>query len=483
MKIRTRLLLSLFITAALAFWLVGRELRDDVKFRYFQILEDGLNETAALLATQVEQSSRGKATLSTALLRDIVAATLSRRVEAEIFGIRKSAVSLRVYVTDARGIVIYDSAGIAEGKDYSKWNDVYRTLHGSYGARSSRDDERFPGVSIKYIAAPIRLNGKIAGVITAAKPAITLEQVIAATKDKIAITLFMFFAAFLLIGIAVTYLITRPLDLLISYVKNLRSGAKPTLPKLGNSEIGTLGREFELMRSELDGRKYIESFVQMLTHEFKTPVAGILGATEILEQPLSDTDRKKFVGNISREAERIQAITENLLQIATLENARVLPNPELIDMAELLGQLVEDFAAQCAQKNMRLALTSASGLRLTGNYFLLYRALANLIQNALDFSPAGSEVELRAQMQDHHCVMEIKDHGTGIPAYAADKVFDKFYSLERPDTRRKGTGLGLAFVRLVAELHGGSVSLANRADGTGAVATMQIILAKAHPPH
>ncbi len=475
MKIRTRLLLALLLTAGAAFYFLGNWLRDDVKFRYFQILEDGLAETAHILAASVESESAGSPQPKVQALQKIITSALSRHVNAEIFGIKKQQISLRIYATDATGKVIYDSAGFGLGRDYSKWNDVYLTLKGHYGARSSRDDQRYPDVSIKYIAAPIRANGRIVGVVTAAKPAVTLEQVIASTKDKIAWTLLIVFTAFVITGVLVTYLITRPLDLLIGYVKRLRSGTNEALPRLGKSEIGVLGREFELMRAELDGRKYIESFVQMLTHEFKSPVAGILGASEILEGDLSAQDRHKFLGNITREAKRIQTITETLLQIATLENTRVLPKPEVVDLSELLEQLSEDFAQLCAQKSISLDVKAGKNIRLTGNYFFLYQALANLLQNALDFSPQKGTIEITVHHEAQQISIAIGDRGAGIPEFAREKIFDKFYSLERPDTQRKSTGLGLAFVRLVVELHGGNITVAPREGiGTTVVVSMPV---------
>lgn len=476
MRIRTRLMLALLVTAGAAFYLLGGRLRDDVKSRYFQVLEDGLSETSALLAATVESRSAMNGHLDVRDLSVAVKAALARNLDAEIFGTKKRELSLRVYATDAAGKVVYDSAGFGLGSDYSRWNDVYRTLRGVYGARSSRDDPRYPGVSIKYIAAPVKLNGKTIGVVTAGKPAISVEQVIANTKDKIAYTLAIVLLAFLLIGLAVTWLITRPLDLLIHYVQALRTGSRPALPKLGKSEIGALGREFELMRAELDGRKYVESYVQMLTHEFKTPVAGILGAAEILERDLNSTDRKKFLANIVSEAERIEAITEHLLQIATLENIREVPKPETIRLDELIEQLSEDFAAQCAQHQITLQRDVAPGLSIRGNFFLFYQALANLLQNAIDFSPYGSTVQISAVTGDGRLVIAVADHGAGIPDYASEKVFDKFYSLERPGTGRKSTGLGLALVKLIAELHGGQIELKNRASGHGTVARLKFRL-------
>jgi two-component system, OmpR family, sensor histidine kinase CreC len=476
-RIRTRLLLALFATTAVAFFFLSSWLRDDVKFRYFQILEDGLAETTTVLAAFVESQVKLTPVADTRQLATTINAALSRKLAADIFGQKKHQVDLRIYLTDVKGKVIYDSAGFGLGHDYSRWNDVYLTLHGKYGARSSRDDPRFPNVSIKYVAAPVFDSGKIVGVITAAKPAITLSEIIDSTKAKILATLIAVFAVFILIGFIVTYLITRPLDRLIAHVKRLRTGAHEPMPNLGSSEIAKLAHEFQLLKNELDGRKYVESFVQMLTHEFKSPVAGILGAAEILEGATSDADKVKFLGNIQREAQRIGTITDNLLQIATLENAATLPSPESLNLSELMAQIQEDFASRFATQSIELKLSCGKMPHVTGNYFLLYQAISNLVQNALDFSQTGSTVELRANGNANGAEIEVFDTGSGIPAFATDRIFEKFYSLDRPQTRRKSTGLGLSLVQLIVSLHRGTLVIENRPSG-GVVAKILLPLVR-----
>ena len=430
MSIRLRLLAALLVTAAVAFYFLGRTLMADVKTRYFQVLEDSLSETAYLLAAGAEQNVRdGRIdVVRTARLVDTV---LARTLDVEIFGTKKTRMQLRVYITDDKGKVLYDSAYLAAGKDYSRWNDVYLTLRGRYGARSSRDDVRYPGVSVKYISAPIRAGGKVVGVLTTGKPAVTLEQAIEATKEKILATIAVVFAGFILIGFALNYWITRP------------------IPRL---------------EAELDAKKYIENFVQMLTHEFKTPVAGILGAAEILERELPAEDRRRFLSNIGREAGRIQRITENLLTVARLENMHSLGETEWVHLGELVRQIAEDSTEMLAAKNLRLTLESEE-LSVQGNYFFLYQAVANVLQNAIDFSASGEEIRIAVTKGRTGVVVCVEDHGVGIPDYARDKIFTKFYSLERPDTGRKGTGLGLAFVAQVMKLHGGKIRLENRVAG------------------
>ena len=100
-----------------------------------------------------------------------------------------------------------------------------------------------------------------------------------------------------------------------------------------------------------------------------------------------------------------------------------------------------------------------------GERFLLEQALSNLLDNAIDFSPQGGEVEVALASTPETHVLVFRDHGAGIPDYALERVFEPFYSLPRPDSGLKSTGLGLSFVKEVAELHGGAIVLANHPEG------------------
>ena len=100
--------------------------------------------------------------------------------------------------------------------------------------------------------------------------------------------------------------------------------------------------------------------------------------------------------------------------------------------------------------------------------------MSNLLDNAIDFSPAGGQVHVRLRTGPRAAVLEVADQGPGIPDYAHDKVFEKFYSLARPHSKKKSTGLGLSFVREIASLHHGRIELGNRPEGAGAVATLSL---------
>jgi two-component system sensor histidine kinase CreC len=113
-----------------------------------------------------------------------------------------------------------------------------------------------------------------------------------------------------------------------------------------------------------------------------------------------------------------------------------------------------------------------------GDRLLLYQAIANLIQNAIEFSPAGGQIQVRCETEDDDILkLIVEDHGVGIPEYATVKVFDKFFSLQRPDSGNKSTGLGLNFVQEVTILHNGEIKLENRSK-KGARATLSLPLYK-----
>jgi two-component system sensor histidine kinase CreC len=128
-----------------------------------------------------------------------------------------------------------------------------------------------------------------------------------------------------------------------------------------------------------------------------------------------------------------------------------------------------------SQKNIALTCHVPKKTSITGDGFLLFQALSNLLQNAIDFAPENSAIAVRAQTDEKFLRLVVTDNGCGIPDYAEHRIFDKFFSLQRPDTGKKSTGLGLNFVKEVASLHQGAVKLENRNTG-GVTATLSLPL-------
>jgi two-component system sensor histidine kinase CreC len=477
MKTGLRIFLGYFVIVALAAFLLMRVFLAEVKPGVRQAMEDTLVDTANVLA-ELATPDFLSGHINDGEFARRVSALRERNVDAEIWGRRKHGTSYRVYVTDARGIVVYDSDGIAPGKDYSRWNDVYLTLRGRYGARSTPSDPKDEKSSVMYVAAPLHdAQGRIIGVLTVAKPNRAIAPVIARSQAVVLRWGVVLLGVALLIGVVAAWWLSRQLGGLRRYAHAVTAGERAT-PPTASGEFDELGRALETMRNRLEGKQYVEQYVHTLTHEMKSPLAAIRGGAELLEESdghaMSAADRARFATSIRLQSERLAQMIDKLLALAGVEHRQRLENREAVDVGELVRSAGEQCAPRLARSGLRLAFDLPGSLPvLHGDAFLLRQALVNMIENAADFAPAETTIGLRACRSGDAIRFEITDQGQGVPDYALSRVFERFYSLPRPQGGSRSSGLGLCFVAEVAALHEGRAALQNRDEG-GAMASLEV---------
>lgn len=464
MSLRLRLLLGLLAIYCAGGYYLTRRALEQVRPRYLESIEESLVDTSALLAALVEAGLK-EGQVDAAELRQAVTAAQGRKFEAQIFTLKKTSVDLRVYVTDSAGRVRFDSTGRDEGRDFSRWIDVARTLRGQYGARSTRDIEGDDNTQVLYVAAPIRHEGRIIGVLSAGKPVRGVNELVAAAQKKLLTGAAIGGVALLAILLVVASWVIAPLERLTAYARDIRDGRKATRPGLPGRTLQELGTAFEEMRDALEGRQHVERYTQALAHEVKAPLAAIRGAAELLGEDMPPAQRQKFLGNIRGEAARIQQSVDRLLELSSLEARKALRQTEVLDAAALAAEAAAALRPAFEAARVALKVETGAAVTLRGERVLLREALVNLLQNALDFSPAGGAVALRSAGADGRVTFTVDDGGPGVPDYALPRVFERFYSLPRPGGEKKSTGLGLALVREIAHLHGGDATLANRPEG------------------
>ena len=472
MSKRNRVFLGILLIYVLGVAYLLYRVSADLDPRYQESAEESLVDTAHLLASVIE-ADMSDGGLRPERLRGVFEKLDQHRIHARIYSIEKTRIDLRVYVTDRTGKVIFDSSGINEGKDFLKWRDVYLTLMGEYGARTTQDIEGIPETAVMYVGAPVRWKGDVVGVVTVGKPVQSFGKFVANARLKLVLAGLTAGGAVILLAVFVSVWLVRPFGVVADYLRFVRRERRVSLPHLGRRAIGAIGAAYDEMRDALAGRSYVEEYVQTLTHEIKSPLSAIRGAAELLHEPMPEARREQFVSNIRDEAQRIQDLVDRLLELASLEKRRGLAEVQVIALDELLREVVVSLAPLADAKQVTVHVEGASGVGLRGERFLLHRALANLLSNAIDFSPRGQEVEVIVRTLRKQYEIAIRDHGPGIPDYAIDRVFEKFYSLPRPDSGKKGTGLGLSFVKEIAQLHRGKVELWNHKEG-GAVATLTL---------
>jgi len=295
--------------------------------RYLEGVEEPLVDQANILASMVGSEMEADR-FDPANWHRVLDKADSRLLSARIYNLVKTGVDMRIYITDNQGKLIFDSLNKQNiGSDYTYWRDVHLTLNGRYGARTTPDDMEDPASKVLYVAAPVMVDGRMAGVLTVGKPTTSINAFLKNAKPQIFKVGLAAMVAAIVLSYLVSIWITRPIKRLTRYANDVRQGKRFDFPKLDRSEI--------ILRSQIEG------------------------------------SRLKLI---------------------------------------------------------------------------------------------------------------VEDRGAGIPEYALGKVFDKFFSLQRPDSREKSTGLGLNFVAEVAKLHGGTVRLENRAlKGVRATLTLPLQKPKSEP--
>ena len=388
--------------------------------------------------------------------------------EAKIYGISKDSTDVFVYVTDKNGVILLHSKYPEMlGTDYRKWRNIYYALDGQYGARTTRHVKDAPETSVMHVTHPLYKRNEIIGTLTVAKPASRLSHYLNQTRDKVLKQTILTLVLFLGLGYILMKRIVDPIEKLTVYVDKIRNKGNASLPKLPEGELTLLAQTIDDMRREIDGKNYIESYVEGMTHELKSPISAIQGAAELIEEEAL-ADNKHLLKNIKKESQRMGEMIEQLLLLSRLENASNEKLNEKFDFSELIVNLHRDFSER--HPDRKILLSCDDDIKFKGDQSLISTAIQNLINNALEFSDDDSEVILEVTQDKKSLELKVKDQGVGIPDYAVNKVFEKFYSLPRPDTGRKSSGLGLSITRQIAEMYGGSVKL--EATGEGTVATL-----------
>lgn len=321
-----------------------------------------------------------------------------------------------------------------------------------------------------FVAEPVRHRGAVAGVVyvnrTTAPVLAQLYRVRTGLYRLMAAALFIT----LLLTLGLSWSISRPLFRLSKAARRIARGERGIeVPVGGSGEIRELGQALSAMTARLYARmRYIKDFAADVAHELKSPLTSIRGAAELLrEGAMDDAEaRRRFLSNIELDAERLDRLVSRLLELSRIENS----DQPMREVA-LLGMLERVLArTHTAEQPVELRWAAAARSWPCREEDV-ERALLNLVENALRFSPPGEAVHLTVRQPDADTLaFDVQDRGPGIPPADQPRVFERFFTT---DAERQGTGLGLAIVNGVAEAHRGAVRLRS-APGEGSCFTLEL---------
>jgi two-component system, OmpR family, phosphate regulon sensor histidine kinase PhoR len=206
-------------------------------------------------------------------------------------------------------------------------------------------------------------------------------------------------------------------------------------------------------------------FVSAVSHEMKTPLSSIRAYVELLVdgEAEDDTTREEFLGVINSQADRLQRLVDNLLNLARIEAGVVEVNKSAVSLNELLTEAVG--VMQPAAEDKRIVLSgefSPLYLGVLADRDMLLQAAINLLSNAVKYTKPGGSVTLRSRLSDQEVIFEVQDTGVGLSPEDCQRVFEKFYRVKKDRDMAQGTGLGLALVKhIVEDVHGGRIEVAS----------------------
>lgn len=277
----------------------------------------------------------------------------------------------------------------------------------------------------------------------------------------------------LLAGLIAAWYLSRPLRHLR---QALREAAQARFevrvaPMLGNrnDEIADLGREFDHMAQRLqDALLHMQRLFHDISHELRSPLARLQAAIGLMQQDPQQAGLA--IERIKREAQRLDALVEELLTLHKLETGTTGPARERVDVIELLAAIVEDADFEARSRGCGVQLRGAESFVAEVNGELIYRAFENVIRNAVKYTAPGTTVEVNAGIREGVLEVSVQDRGPGVPAELCEEIFLPFRRLENgrtdaPGQNIPGTGLGLAIARRALILHGGSIRAEPRGGG------------------
>lgn len=283
----------------------------------------------------------------------------------------------------------------------------------------------------------------------------------------------------LLAGLAVIAVITRPLRQLSAAMEsfqasNFSAPPMPVIPDRADDEVAHIGKTFDRMaariRTQMDDLREADGELRdmfaNISHDLRTPLASVQGYLETLllkYDCLPDAERKRYAEVAAQQAERLGALVNALFDLAKLESRQAKLSLERFSVADLAQDVIQKFDPSASRKGIALRVEMPHKLPLVAaDLTLLERVLDNLIENALRHTPPGGRIAISAEPDDGQIRVTVEDTGSGIAPEDLPHIFDRFYRGRNGGSHRhEGAGLGLAFVKRVIELHGGTVSVAS----------------------
>ncbi len=257
--------------------------------------------------------------------------------------------------------------------------------------------------------------------------------------------------------------IFRPIEQINEATKKVALGEYDIeLESKREDEIGELTNNFNKMTHGLKSTENLQKeFINNVSHEIKTPVSSIEGFAKFLkDKNLTDEEREEYANIIIEEAKRLENLTGKILKLSKLNNQEIITNKQEIEVAEQIRKAISLLEPKWSKKDIKINV-SLEEKTFLGDEDLIFQVWVNIIDNAIKFSNEGGSIDIKLYEKDGNINVEIKDHGIGMKEEELEKVYDRFYQIDKSHSK-EGSGLGLAIVKRIVELSEGKIEIKSK---------------------
>jgi signal transduction histidine kinase len=354
------------------------------------------------------------------------------------------------------------------------------------------DDPRHPGGEAIFSAASVVEDGVLLGYVYMVLASEKYETI----NDALASGYFMRIAsnsffisliAALVIGIGLIYLLTRNIRKLSTTVKHFTEGDYHARVEVsGEDELANLGHTYNKMADTiLANMEEIrradtlrKELVANISHDLRSPMAVIHGYIETLmlkHNQLEAEERLKYMEIIMRSSNKLKRLVSDLFELSQLESKNMVLEPEAISLEGFLQSVSEEYALLAQAQKVEIKLRMEEHIpNISADGHLMHRAIQNLMENALKFTPENGHIELNARADENRVHVSITNTGPGIPEAELSHIFNRNVTLGVSSNERSGTGLGLAIVKKIVDMHQASISV--RSSAASRMTTFEIVL-------
>ena len=378
----------------------------------------------------------------------------------------------RVLVTDGAGMVLYDTreTDTAVG-DYTLYTEIVQALIGNDAFSCAYENGAFRSRA----SSPVLYQNQIIGAVYAYEFDTEQAALLAGLQENLLRMSGIIGAVVLVLSLILSKAFTKKIRQLLTAIRQVREGAYSHRAEIkGHDEIAQIGHEFNSLTDRLQVTENARRrFVSDASHELKTPLAAIRLLTDsILQTENMDAETtREFVADIGSEAERLSRITEDLLRLTKLDSGGV-EQTVAVDVLPVLEQVMRLQSLVAQEKGLELTYAAEENCVVSATQDEVHQVIYNLTDNALKYSSEGT-VAVVLKKSGGKVILTVEDQGPGIPEEDLERVFDRFFRVDKARSRAAGgTGLGLSIVSDTVRRRGGTVWAKNRPEG-GAVFTVQ----------